>query len=229
MCIIIIKNKGVEAPYKGTLKRCFKNNPDGAGYCFAADNSVFIKKGFMNFKSFYNSFKKDIKKDTPSIIHFRITTQGGIKPEFTHPFPLSANYTDLKELDNIADVAIAHNGIIELTSSTRTDATDTMEFIAEYLSLILDFKGDELKNANVRELIEKLGGFSRFAFLKANGEIVKIGAGWVCDFGGLWFSNSTYKKAQAWASLKSYYYGDDYSTFWEEYYNENGGGHYAKK
>ena len=32
MCIAILSENGVELPNKETLKLCFTNNPDGAGY-----------------------------------------------------------------------------------------------------------------------------------------------------------------------------------------------------
>jgi len=54
MCIAIISESGVKLPTKKVLKRCFINNPDGAGYgIFLLDSYEWeCKKGFMTFKSF---------------------------------------------------------------------------------------------------------------------------------------------------------------------------------
>ena len=54
----------------------FKNNSDGAGYMYATDNKVVIRKGFMSFRSFKSSLDKlselyDIT-NLPIVMHFRI-------------------------------------------------------------------------------------------------------------------------------------------------------------
>ena len=59
MCIAILKKNGHEIS-KQTLKNCFDSNPDGAGFMFADNGSLFIHKGFMNFDTFYKSYKKTI-------------------------------------------------------------------------------------------------------------------------------------------------------------------------
>lgn len=209
MCIIIVKNKGVQAPYKSTLKTCYTNNPDGAGYAYVKDDVVFIKKGFMTFADFYHNFKKDVRTETAAILHFRITTQGGVSARLTHPFPLAANMEDLTALNTVADLAIAHNGVIHLTTSNKKDRNDTMEFIADYLTLIVDNKGANLKQEHIKRLIRKLGGASKFAFLRSDGEVVRIGDGRIHKY-GLFFSNNSYKKHA--------YIEKDFSSFWDTYF-----------
>ena len=83
MCIIVAKEKGVEAPSFDTLKTCFVNNPDGAGFMYLnKNNKVQIYKGFMKFEdlkakleSVYNELGNT--KDIPFVYHFRIGTSGG--------------------------------------------------------------------------------------------------------------------------------------------------------
>ena len=48
--------------------------------------------------------------------HFRISTQAGVSPEMTHPFPLSNRPARLRKLDLRCRVGVAHNGVIRLTS-----------------------------------------------------------------------------------------------------------------
>ena len=53
MCIIATKPKDISIS-KETLKNCFDNNQDGAGFIFAHDNILKIRKGFFTFEKFWN-------------------------------------------------------------------------------------------------------------------------------------------------------------------------------
>ena len=178
MCVILYKPNNVAMPTKDILKTCYDNNPDGAGYMYSNDNNVVIKKGFMTFNAFYKSLKstKKLWNNTPFVIHFRISTQGGVNKQLTHPFPLSANMSDLKKLNNKSNIGIAHNGIIDLTSNyykKDINHSDTMEFITDYLSLIID-NINYYKNSKTLKLIERLAD-SKLAILDRCGHCELIG------------------------------------------------------
>ena len=51
MCIIVVKPSSVVVS-RSILENCFANNPDGAGYMFANEGKVLIKKGFFDFGEF---------------------------------------------------------------------------------------------------------------------------------------------------------------------------------
>ena len=74
MCIIINKIRGLEKPSKETLKNCWDSNPDGAGVMWNEEGKVHIRKGFMDFDSFYK-FTETIQNPTEKgiVYHFRIT------------------------------------------------------------------------------------------------------------------------------------------------------------
>ena len=55
-----------------------------------AKGKVHIRKGFMDFESFWNAVK-DLPTDKDRVFHFRIATSGKISPECCHPFVLSDN------------------------------------------------------------------------------------------------------------------------------------------
>ena len=61
MCIAIYKPENVEIP-KETLETCFENNPDGAGYMFAEDKKLHVRKGFFDMDKFWNSYKRNKNK-----------------------------------------------------------------------------------------------------------------------------------------------------------------------
>jgi hypothetical protein len=195
MCIIVIKERNIPFPTIKTLKECFSNNPDGAGFMYAVDGGVHIEKGFMSFKSFKEGLfavRKIYGDNIPYVLHFRISTQGGVLKEYTHPYPLSDDMDDLRKLSFTTKIGIAHNGVISLTSSyLEKNYNDTMKFISQYLSLIIRDK-KYFKDNKTMMLIERLIGSSRLALLDNSGTVVKIGAGWVTD-NGVHYSNDTYK------------------------------------
>ena len=135
MCIIAYKSAEQQFPSKKTLKRCFDNNDDGAGFMYNASGKVYIKKGFATFQEFWKTLRKvreEYGDNIPYVMHFRISTQAGNRPDCTHPFPLSSHMKDLRLLETTTDIGIAHNGIISLTSSGYSKTitySDTMEFI----------------------------------------------------------------------------------------------------
>ena len=53
MCVILVKERGIELPTKDILESCWKRNPDGAGFMFNDCDKVVIMKGFMTFEEFY--------------------------------------------------------------------------------------------------------------------------------------------------------------------------------
>ena len=208
MCIAVYKPAGVGFPVKRVLKRCFYKNPDGAGFMVANGTEVEISKGYMGFRSFWKALREARERcgdDKAYVMHFRISTQGGIRQDGCHPFPLSKNMDDLRKLRSTADIGIAHNGIIDLftdwssyayyysksySAKKQLDYSDTMKFITEYLSLIIHDR-DYYKDNDTLDLIEKLCG-SRLAILDGSGHCELIGYGWECNE-GVWYSNGTYK------------------------------------
>lgn len=190
MCIICVSNKGIKQPTKDQLLQMFINNPHGAGFMFARAGHVEIKKGFMTFAEFYKAVKaENFTKDDVVIYHFRISTQAGITPEMTHPFPLTANITECKTLETACNIGVAHNGIISLTSNHKdTEYNDTAHFIAEYMSVIIKDETD-LKNKAKLRRIEQLAR-SKFAILGGSGTVAVVG--YFIEDKGLLFSNSSY-------------------------------------
>lgn len=208
MCIIVFKPSGEKMPKRKRLMKCWENNPDGAGYMFPSNNQVIIKKGFMDYSDFIQSLQDDYKKygeQTPFVLHFRISTQGGVKKGLTHPFPFSNNMEDMKKTRVKCQIGVAHNGIIDLTTESywkrkEVDYNDTMKFIAEYMTLIID-NFDWHKNKGKVKLIERLISGSRMAVMDGLGHTELIG-NWVED-DGIFYSNNYYKEPRVKYSYNS--------------------------
>ena len=181
MCVIIYKPKNVNLPAIEDLKLNFKQNPDGAGYMLPLNGSVLIKKGFMTFDDFITDLNKTINdnhlnvQELPIVIHFRITTQGGVKKALCHPFPICKSYTRMRMLTYTCSLALAHNGIISRCTDYRaTNHNDTMTFIKDYASEIID---NDLLFASKRSKVNLLAKISasKLAIMNKFGYVKLIG------------------------------------------------------
>jgi hypothetical protein len=194
MCVIAYKPLNVAFPEERILKNCFENNSDGAGFMYTFNGEVHIQKGYETFESFLSALNKarNMTGDkVPYVMHFRIATQGYEKT-MTHPFPLSSKMNNLKKLKVCCNIGVAHNGIIDLTSDGSHTYSDTMKFITDYLSDIIQ-SYEWYKNKRTCRLIEKLISGSRLAILDANGHCQLLGKGWE-ESKGVYFSNNSYAR-----------------------------------
>lgn len=223
MCIIAYKPLNVAFPEENILQNCFDNNDDGAGFMYTHNGEVHIHKGYETFEKFMAALNKAraITGDkVPYVMHFRIATQG-YERTMTHPFPLSSKMENLKRLHYKCSIGVAHNGILDITSDGAKTYSDTMKFITDYLSNIIQ-SFDWYKNKRTKKLIEYLIDGSRLAILDAHSHCELMGKGWESDK-GIYYSNHTwaykkyvytggtagfsYPRARAWWDYDDY--GDD--------------------
>ena len=192
MCIIAASKAGKRQPTIEEITAMFVNNPHGAGYMFARDGVIQIHKGFMTLREYIAAIQAEGFTDAdPVVYHCRISTQAGITPEMTHPFPWSSNLEDMELLDlETTNCAFAHNGVIRLTSDpNNAEYSDTALFIAKFMPHIIT--GDEdLRKPEVIDLIEELTR-SKWAILDSTGFIATVGS--FHDEDGVLFSNYSYE------------------------------------
>ena len=190
MCIICVSRSGVRQPGEATIRAMFLNNPHGAGYMFARDGWVTIHKGFMDLDDYLRAIREEHFTVSDSVVyHFRISTQAGVSPEMTHPFPLSNQPARLRKLDLRCRVGVAHNGVIPLTSDPSNERySDTAIFITDYLSHIIRRRAD-LRDRRVLDRIFQIA-HSRLAIMDGGGYIATVGK--FIDERGLLFSNASY-------------------------------------
>ena len=188
MCVIIASPTGARLPDQAELREAWLRNPHGAGYMVARNNRVEIHKGFMAWPDFIRAIRDEhLTPDDAVVYHFRIATQGGVNPWMTHPFPLSSHLDHMQALDINANIGIAHNGIIPVTTNRDvTDYSDTALFVTNILSRLIRSSKD-ITNVYVKASIESLIGHSRLAIMEADGAITRIGTWYNSD--GLWYSN----------------------------------------
>lgn len=191
MCIICASKSGVRQPTERELFTMFQNNPHGAGYMTARHGMVTISKGYMDFDEFLNAVRKEHFTAQDSVVyHFRISTQAGINPEMTHPFPLSNRLGRMMKLDTTCRIGVAHNGIIQLTSDPDNHRySDTALFIAQYLTMLIK-RREDLRDQRILDTIWRLAQ-SKFAILDGGGYIATVGQ--FLNRDGLLFSNASFQ------------------------------------
>ena len=202
MCVIAAKPAGVDMPSDDRLMDMWYANPDGAGFMYADNGVVRIRKGFMEpdkFIAAINELRSEHDLTSlPLVMHFRITTHGGTKPENCHPFPISDNVGVLSKLESKTSLGVAHNGIINITP--RKGISDTMEYIATQLAPLYRAVPKFYKNKDLMELINN-ATCSKLAFLTSKGGIYTVGA--FVEEDGVLYSNKNFE----YKSIRDFSYG----------------------
>lgn len=209
MCIIAAKPAGVKMPSDDILNNMWTRNSDGAGIMYPLNGKVRIEKGFMTYAAFKARIDSLGKKynlaKMPLVMHFRITTHGGTKPENCHPFPITDSVGMLKKLKCDTPLGIAHNGIINIVP--QKDISDTMEYIASQLAPLYKAVPTFYKNKHLMQMVSNAID-SKMVFLLPSGKIYTIG-----DFveeGGIMYSNRSFERMTSFRDFKSYYWDDDW-------------------
>ena len=190
MCIICVSKSGVRQPTVTELNTMFRNNPDGAGYMVARHGMVSISKGYMDFGGFLNAVRREHFTERDSVVyHFRISTQAGVNPEMTHPFPLSNRLERMEKLDTTCRIGVAHNGVIRLTADPDNRRySDTALFITQYLRVLIQ-RREDLRDRRVLDTVWNLAQ-SKFAIMDGGGYVATVGE--FLNQDGLLFSNASY-------------------------------------
>lgn len=217
MCIIVCKPMGAAMPDAETRARCFRSNPDGAGFMFADGKTVRIRKGFMNLESFESALKDELDgfdvEETAVILHFRIATSGKVKPGTCHPFPISDDPERLRMTRTDSRFGIAHNGVIN-GRYTADGWSDTMDFVADVVAPLMRMNPSFMHNSDALELLEG-ACLSKLAIMDNSGEIATVGK--FIEDGGCLYSNDSYlSRVTMWSSYGSLW-DDAYYTAYPQY------------
>lgn len=211
MCIVAVKKKGIPMLSKNTIKTCFENNPDGAGFMYVENGYVVIKKGYMGYRQLYKDIKETINRlgDINIVIHFRIGTSGNKDAKTTHPYPISTHKKDLQALSIRTNLGVVHNGVISgYIDITDRELNDTQVFIRDVISVFESLNKEFYKNIHCIGLLDEMTK-SKLCFLNSQDELYYVGD-FITDENGVLFSNSTYKPytcvARNWQ-----YYDDGYN------------------
>jgi len=165
------------------LETCWNKNKDGAGYMFAHNGQVIIRKGFFKFKSFMTSLRLDsthTAKNKDVVIHFRYATHGKIDKVNCHPHRITDK------------LAFAHNGIINIDVPSGSQVSDTIIFGEKILKQLPD---NWLKKQSYVELVGRYIGNSKLVFLSGKGDVNIIHQELGEWYEGCWYSNGGFRSA----------------------------------
>lgn len=211
MCVIAIKEKGYKLN-KEYIENCFLYNPDGAGFMFVDNNKVHIEKGFFDLDEYIKRIEElwasKHLEEKNLVMHFRISTSGGISRETCHPFPISNKLAKLRKTELNCGSGLVHNGIIG-KYATETKMSDTQKFILSDI-----FRIWRTNNKDI--LAKEFNGNGKFCILKSDGNMELYGdfitkeEGWI-------FSNTSYE------SPRFSYYSKSSKSYYNEPYSYNYG------
>lgn len=206
MCIIVIKPENTPMPDTETLRICFENNRDGAGFMFATGKTVQLRKGFMEWDAFERAIRAlgDMTERTV-VMHFRIATHGKVQPSCCHPFPVSSDMEKLEATGCSDTLCAAHNGIIQ-NMETTDRVSDTMAYISSILAPLRRAVPSLVYNEDALEVVERTLG-SKMVLLDASGQFATIGS--FIEQGGVLYSNNSF--------ARSTYSFRSYASAWDDY------------
>jgi hypothetical protein len=186
---------------EATLRRCWIENDDGAGYMFAYKGKLCICKPFFKFKHLLRSYLADYAmfgKHSAFVMHFRWATHGSRNEQNTHPHTVIPG-----------KVALVHNGILPVNIPQGQDISDTVYFIHSHLRKL------QPQQLMGRRFCNKIGkaitGSNKLVLLDNAGEVSIVNEEFGVWDGSIWYSNMDYKERAKynWKGIAHLYRGQE--------------------
>lgn len=176
LCIAIVKPVGKEITDEA-IRNSAASNRDGGGYAFVGPKGkLVVKKGYFNVEKFIEDYRADealYGSTSPALLHFRISTGGGVTVDNCHPFEYKHG-------------ALIHNGYFFSGSADKSDTRILVEAV-----------GDKLTAKNVKEHSDKLSkafAGSKVAILFKDRSFAIINEPSGMWDGGVWYSNGSFRR-----------------------------------
>jgi len=108
VCVIAVSPTG-EKVAREVFERMYRSNDDGFGMMYRARGGVGIVKGVHDEEEAWGVYSQ-LPEGVPHVLHFRLATHGGVRPELTHPFVVSEE-SPIVEAGLVTEPVLAHNGV----------------------------------------------------------------------------------------------------------------------
>ena len=180
MCLAIYKPAGAIIPEKN-LENGFLGNDDGAGFAWAKDGILYVKKGIFDLDVMKAQY--DEIKEYPCLIHFRKATHGKVDEANCHPF-----------LFNDGKMALIHNGILNIKCSIE-GLSDTAHFVKLVLEPLVKTHGIPINNGALNYLINTSIGTDKMAVMENTGKTYIFNENKGNWDEGVWYSNYSFRWA----------------------------------
>jgi len=116
MCVIAVSPIG-EKLSEEVFRQMWEANDDGFGMMFRTRDGVGIVKGIMDPDEAWEHYAS-LPKGVPHVVHFRLATHGGVRPELTHPFIVDER-SPLYLQGVVHAPTLVHNGVWSLHEHKR--------------------------------------------------------------------------------------------------------------
>jgi glutamine amidotransferase len=216
MCIAILNKVGTLP--KEYIQNSWDNNYHGAGFAYSDGAKIVVHKQDKDVDSFYKKYAKARKKfpNASFLIHFRISTHGTISLDNLHPFV-------------VGDVAVIHNGMVDLEGHSTTDKRSDTRYLCEEILANLPYGWQH--STGVHRFMENIAGWSKFVFLDVDNNDYIINEDEGHWFEGNWYSNNSYKQVNRYVdyggkkvertSMGYNSYGSSADADWDDYNSYN--------
>lgn len=183
MCLIAYQPPG-HAPFPdAVLHEGWVNNPHGAGYMFAVDGVLHVRKPFYKLKDLRDAYLADHAAHGAAscfVLHFRWSTHGDKGETNVHPHTLANG-----------NVALVHNGVLhDFTPPPGAKISDTVFFCR---TVLYGREAVQLMSEDFCTWLGGLIGADKFVLMDAAGNVRIVNeSGGLWD-GQCWYSNTTYE------------------------------------
>ena len=188
MCVIIFIPMGKKIS-EDELKKAWKRNSDGGGYCYQHNNSVIFKRGIMEFEE-YKKQVMELMGKYNLLLHMRITTSKIVNRVQCHPYRID----NVKQLEGrTKSPVVCMNGTIH-GQTLKKDCNDTMSYIMDYYDTF------KILNQDIIDLIQD-STESRWACM--TGDNVLLSSDFI-NVDGIWYSNRKHMYTYVYKPVNDY-------------------------
>jgi hypothetical protein len=192
MCVIGVSPLG-EKVSRDVFERMWRSNDDGFGMMYRARGGVGVVKGLHDEEEAWEVYSQ-LPEGVPHVLHFRLATHGGVRPELTHPFVVSEE-SPLIERGVVAGPVLAHNGIWNLYAAKQRELG--LDGPVSDSRVLAAWLGRLARERPLREVLEE----NYYEIVSAGRVVVVDPATWKIYVVGDWiregpflFSNGSYRE-----------------------------------
>jgi len=179
MCWMIYAPIGRAIP-EDWIRTAWNKNHDGAGYMFAVDGTLHVRKAYWKLSDLLAAYQADLLAygdQSAFILHLRWSTHGKEDDRNTHPHVL----------DN-GRAALCHNGVLSnFEPPWKSDISDTVFFCSTVLAAR---SAEQLLDETFGKLLgEMIGKENKFALMDCAGNVAIVNQEMGTWDGDFWVSN----------------------------------------
>ena len=161
MCVIIVQDENSIKFPENVLYKYWKKDNNGSGLMYSSLDKVIIKKGLVDFRTFFDCYRDRFKYSDPDqgkhmIIHFRKADSGLIDMGNCQPFRINN------------ELGLCHHGDIKIKKTPNESDTRALDKELRY------YPSNFIDNMDILKNLKKQIGDSTVLFLKGNDEVIVL-------------------------------------------------------